>query len=89
MYPMRRMRNSQNVSHGEIETHRMCPMGRVRDCALRSKSYLDSLLSLNSGGVMYLVFTHMPGESYRGRLGSLLLLRLCSVFRVLINSHVC
>ena len=99
MCPMGRMRDSQNVSHGENErftecvpwgeweTHRMCPMGRMRNCALHSKSYLDSLLSLNSGGVMYLVFTHMPGESYRGRLRSLL--RLCSVFRVLINSHVC
>ena len=97
MCPTGRMRDSQNVSHGENErfiecvpwgeweTHRMCPMGRMRNCALHSKSYLDSLLSLNSGGVMYLVFTHMPGESYRGRLRSLL--RLCSVFRVLINSH--
>jgi len=37
---------------------------------------------------MYLVFTRMPGESYRGRLGSLLLC-LCYVFQVLINSLVC
>ena len=37
---------------------------------------------------MYLVFTHMPGESYRRRLGSLLLY-LCDVFRALINSPVC
>ena len=35
-----------------------------------------------------LVFTRMPGESYRRRLGSLLLY-LCYVFRVLINSLVC
>ena len=34
---------------------------------------------------MYLVFTGMPGESYRRRLTSLLL-RLCDVFRALINS---
>ena len=36
----------------------------------------------------YLVFTHMPGESYRRRLRSLLL-HLCFVFRALINSLVC
>ena len=34
---------------------------------------------------MYLVFTGVPGESYRRRLGSLL---LCYVFRALINSLV-
>ena len=37
---------------------------------------------------MYLVFTRMPGESYRRRLGSLLLC-VCDVFRALINSSVC
>ena len=37
---------------------------------------------------MYLVFTRMPGESYRRRLRSLLLC-LCYVFRALINSLVC
>ena len=37
---------------------------------------------------MYLVFTRMPGESYRRRLGSLLL-HSCYVFRALINSLVC
>ena len=37
---------------------------------------------------MYLVFTCMPGESYRRRLRSLLLY-LCYVFRALINSLVC
>ena len=36
---------------------------------------------------MYLVFTHMPGESYRRRLRSLLFY-LCYVFQVLINSLV-
>ena len=34
------------------------------------------------------IFTRMPGESYRRRLRSLLL-RLCDVFRVLVNSVVC
>ena len=34
---------------------------------------------------MYLVFTGTPGESYRRRLVSLLL-RLCDMFRALINS---
>ena len=37
---------------------------------------------------MYLVFTRMPGQSYRRRLRSLLLC-LCYVFRALINSLVC
>ena len=37
---------------------------------------------------MYLVFTRMPGESYRRRLRSLLLY-LSYVFRALINSLVC
>ena len=36
---------------------------------------------------MYLVFTRMPGESHRRRLGSVLLY-LCYVFRALINSLV-
>ena len=37
---------------------------------------------------LYLVFTRMPGESYRRRLRSLLLY-LCYVFRALINSLAC
>ena len=37
---------------------------------------------------MYLVFTRMPGESYRRQLRSLLLC-ICYVFRALINSLVC
>ena len=37
---------------------------------------------------MYLVFTRMPGESYRRRLMTLLLY-LCCVFRALINSQLC
>ena len=37
---------------------------------------------------MHLVFTRMPGERYHRRLRSLLLW-LCDVFRVLINSLVC
>ena len=37
---------------------------------------------------VYVVFTRMPGESYRGRLRSLSLC-LCDVFRALINSLVC
>ena len=36
---------------------------------------------------MYLVFTRIPGESYRRRFRSLLLY-LCDVFRALINSLV-
>ena len=37
---------------------------------------------------MYLVFTRLPGESYRRPLRSLLLY-LCYVFRALISSRVC
>ena len=37
---------------------------------------------------VYLVFAHMPGESYRSRLGSLLL-DLCYVCQALINSLGC
>ena len=37
---------------------------------------------------VYLAFTRMPGESYRRRLGSLLLC-LCDGFRALINSLAC
>ena len=37
--------------------------------------------------LMYLVFTRMPGESYRRRLRSYLY--LCCVFRALITSLVC
>ena len=37
---------------------------------------------------MYLVFTRMPGESYRRRMKSVLLC-LCYVFRALINTLVC
>ena len=38
--------------------------------------------------LMHLVFTRMPGESYRRRLRSLLLY-LCYVFRALVISLVC
>ena len=38
--------------------------------------------------LMHLVFTRMPGESYRRRLKSLLLY-LCYVFRALVISLVC
>ena len=38
---------------------------------------------------MYLVFTRMPGECYRRRLRSFLLLCLCDVFRALIISLAC
>ena len=37
---------------------------------------------------MYLVFTHVPGESHCRQLRSFLLY-LCSIFRALINSLVC
>ena len=47
--------------------------------------YLEDVLLVK---LMYLVFTRMPGESYRRWLRSLLLC-LCYVFRALINSLVC
>ena len=39
--------------------------------------------------LMYLVFTRMPGESYRRRLRLRSLMYLCYVFRALINSFAC
>ena len=39
--------------------------------------------------LLYLVFTRMPGESYRRRLGSLLLYLVLYIFQALINSLVC
>ena len=38
---------------------------------------------------LVIVFTRMPGESYLRRLGSLLSVCLCGVFRALINSPAC
>ena len=43
---------------------------------------INTYWGCTSGGVMYLVFTRMPGESYRRWLRSLLLY-LCDVFRAL------
>ena len=60
--------------------------GPERSCSINTLgSYTQGCAS---GGVMHLVFTRMPGEGYRRRLGSLLLC-LCYVFRALINSLVC
>ena len=49
--------------------------------------YQNSITGCTSDGVMYLVFTCMPDESYRRRLRSLMLY-LCYVFRTLINALV-
>ena len=47
--------------------------------------FLNSWVDVLLVEFMYLVFTHMPGESYCRRLRSLLLC-LCGVFQTLINS---
>ena len=52
------------------------------------ESLIESLEDVTLVEFMCLVFTRMPGESYRRRrLGSLLVC-LCDVFRALINSRV-
>ena len=48
----------------------------------------DEKIRMRLVEVLYLVFTRMPGETYRNRFRSLLLC-LCDVFRTLINSLVC
>ena len=55
----------------------------VPSCLLLSQFTAIPLVELT-----YLVFTRMPGENYRKRLGSLLL-SLCEVFRELFNSLAC
>ena len=55
--------------------------GRVFCCCF---CFEDTLLM----EFMYLVFTRMPGETYRKRLRPLLLY-LCEVFRATISSVVC
>ena len=50
--------------------------------------HLDSCEDVPLVEFKYLVFTRLPGESYRRRFRSLLLY-LCYVFRALINSLVC
>ena len=52
------------------------------------KAYLGWAEGVSLVEFMYLVFARIPGESYRRRLRSLLLC-LCDVFHVLINSLVC
>ena len=58
------------------------PLGRGRGWGA---SFLEDVPLVE---FIYLVFTHMPGESYYRRLRSLWLC-LCNVFRALINSLVC
>ena len=63
-------------------------------CRAGSLSWLKTQSPHNYADVplvefMHLVFTRMPGESYRRRLTSLLLCGLCDHFRALINSLVC
>ena len=53
-------------------------------CCLNSQAYLRVCLKIK---FMCLVYTRMPGESYRRRLRSLLY--LCYVFPVLTNSLEC
>ena len=55
----------------------------MTDCYVKASVMLEDLPLVE---FMYLVFTRMPGESYRRRLVSLLY--LCYVFRTLTNSLV-
>ena len=63
------------------------PESRTVTCTLRVSKYSVHKLCLLVE-FMYLVFTRMPGESYRKQLRSLLLC-LCDFVLALINSLVC
>ena len=64
------------------------PFGDLLEVQLVSGTQNDMVLKdVPLVEFMYLVFTHVPGESYRRRLRSLLLC-LCDDFRALINSLV-
>ena len=60
---------------------------KEKDLIIRKGNYSNGIEDVLLVEFMYLVFTRMPGESYRRRLRSLLLY-LCTVFRALINSVV-
>ena len=86
------------LSWGSSTTsHLLISPGPVNECLTSSWedssppsswSRLDSVEDKPLVEFMCLVFTRMPGESYRRRLRSLLLY-LCDVFRALIISLVC
>ena len=58
----------------------------IKDFVIKNAPVALMIEDVRRVGFMYLVFTRMPGESYRRRLSSLLY--LCYVFRALINSLV-
>ena len=70
--------------------HRTRALIRAQDTSHKHNTEdLSFMVNSNLGQqFIYLVFTRMPGESYRRRLRSLLLC-LCDVFRALMNSLVC
>ena len=63
----------------------------LNNIGIKTSSFLSSFF-LKVGVMylefMYIVFTRMPGDTYRRRLRSLLLYLYC-VFRALVNSLVC
>ena len=61
------------------------PLYQATKCHLNNSSFYEDVLLVE---FMYLVFTHMPGESYCRQLRSFLLY-LCYAFCALINSLVC
>ena len=72
-----------------INSTSVCSTRYINSTSVCTTRYINSTSGTDIPmGFMYLVFTRMPGESYRRRLRSLLLC-LCDVFRALINSLVC
>ena len=79
-----------------INSTRLCTLqvdtryiNSTRLCTLQVDTrYINSTRVCTLVEFMYLVFTRMPGESYRRRLRSLLL-RLCDILPALINSLAC
>ena len=74
------------AQYGHLEFHTTPDLCRVLVSQLTQ--YTNKQTNKNLMEFMYLVFTRMPDESYRGRLRSSLLY-LCYVFRALINSLAC
>ena len=78
--------------HSTFSGRTVLSEGRYGDCsgpqAINLAPCSSPIRGCTSGGVMYLVFTGMPGESYRRRLGSLLLC-LCDGFQAPIDSFAC
>ena len=84
--------NSRTAAIVNVNTSRWFPNSRAVDInkitAAAAKTATTATEDVHLVEFMYIEFTRMPAESYRRRLTSLLLY-LCYVFLVLINSLAC